>query len=67
MTRTPDSNTEKLNALYTKRAFLKTKLELQKETYARTRLDKHLEAIHRTNEELEDNQTDIDALLDMDI
>ncbi len=67
MTRTPDTNTEKLNALYVKRAFLKTKLKLQKETYARTTFDKHLLTVHATNEELEENQAEIDKLLDGDI
>ncbi len=67
MTRTPDTNTEKLNTLYVKRIFLKNKLELQKETFSRTKLDKHYQAFQTTQDELDINQAEIDKLLDGDI
>jgi hypothetical protein len=67
MTRTLDSNTEKLNELYKERAFLKTKMELQQETFNRTGADIHVKALGKTGLEIEINQAEIDKLLDKDI
>ncbi len=67
MTRTPDSNTEKLDALYARRAFLKTKLGLQKETYERTGDAKHKLAVDKTVNELDINEDEIDDCLDKQI
>lgn len=67
MTRTPDSNTEKLNELYKQRVFLKTKLSLQEETYQKTLKEAHYKAIFQTNYELSQNELEIDKLLDADL
>ena len=67
MTRTPDTNTEKLNALYVTRLFLKNKLGLQQETFSRTKRDIHYQAFQTTLDELDVNQAEIDKLLDGDI
>ncbi len=67
MGRKSDTNTEKLDPLYAKRAFLKTKYQLQGETTDRTKLTKHREAQLRTFQELEENQAEIDKFLDADI
>ncbi len=64
MTRKETTVTERLNELYKERAFLKTKLGLQIETFNRTKAEMHQKAETKTFCELDVNQAVIDRLLE---